>query len=141
MRSDNMNGPEDAVLIVDDDPAMAAFMEDVVEAFFQIKVLRAETTQAARDLFKRHAEEIRAMLCDFSIGNDAGTRLVKEFCAMRPDLNVIFVTGHLFDEEKLSKVVGREVGLIMKPFGPFELKAALDQSLWAAQGVSYELSF
>jgi len=140
MRSEKINGPGDAVLIFDDDPAMAAFMADVVEAFFQIKVLRAETAQAARDLFRRHAGEIRAMLCDFSIGDKAGTRLVKEFCATRADLNVIFVTGHLFNEQKLSHVVGREVALIMKPFGPFELKAALEKSLWAAQGVSYELS-
>jgi len=140
MRSEKMNGAADAVLIVDDDPAMAAFMADVVEAFFQIKVLRAETAQAARDLFRRHAEEIRAMLCDFSIGNEAGSRLVREFCARRADLNVIFVTGHLFDDQKLSHIVGREVALIMKPFGPFELKAALEKSLWAAQGISYELS-
>jgi DNA-binding response OmpR family regulator len=140
MRSDKLDGPEDAVLIVEDDPAIAAFMADVVEAFFSVRVLRAETTQAARDLFKRHAEEIRAMLCDFTLGDGAGTTLVKEFCARRADLNVIFVTGHLFDEQKLSQVVGREVALIMKPFGPFELKAALEKHLWAAQGFSYELS-
>lgn len=137
MRNSNLNTPRDAVLIVDDDPGVAAYMADVVESFFDVKTLRAETAEAARDLFALHGEEIRAALCDFTLGGaTAGTTLVKEFSAARSDLGIVFVTGHLLDEEKLSRVVGREVSLIMKPFGPAELKEALEKFLPAPELVA-----
>jgi len=117
------------VLIVDDDPAMAAFMADVVEAFFQIKVLRAETAQAARDLFRRHAGEIRAMLCDFSIGDEAGTRLVKEFCATRADLNVIFVTGHGDVPMAVEAMRHGAFDFLQKPFRDQDLIDRVQQAL------------
>jgi DNA-binding response OmpR family regulator len=139
MRKDDDSAPQSAVLIVEDDPGVAAYMADVVETFFQVKVLRAETAEAARDLFRLHAEEIRAVLCDFTLADGAGTTLAKEFCAARADLQILFVTGHLLNEAKLSRVVGREVSLIMKPFGPMELRAAVEKLIWSpVQWNAYE---
>jgi CheY-like chemotaxis protein len=130
------NESQKTVLIVEDDAAVAAYIADVAQAFFGVKALRAATLQAARELFKKRGEEILTMVVDFSLGDGTGAALVKEFATERPDIGVIFVTGHLVDEAKLAKVVGREVSLVLKPFGPFELKEALEKSLWVSANSS-----
>jgi DNA-binding NtrC family response regulator len=124
------NESQKIVLIVEDDTAVAAYIADVAHAFFGVKSVTAHSLKSARELFEQHADRVLTLIVDFSLGDGTGTTLVKELAAAAPGIGVIFVTGHLVDEMQLANVVGREVALVMKPFGPFELKAALEKSLW-----------
>ena len=132
---------KNAVLIIEDDPWVAGYVGDVVEAFYGLSVLKAESAETARKIFQGHDQSIAAIISDLSLHGIKGTSLVKELIAGRPEIAVIFVTGHLEEERDLSRAVGREVSLVMKPFSPADLKTALERRLsLAAQDFVYEKS-
>ena len=117
----------EAILVVDDEHAVVTYIADVIEGFFGIPAFKAQSAEAARELFKKHGERISTIISDMSMPGQSGTALMRELVADRPDVRVIFVTGNLVDETMLAKLVGRPVELLMKPFGPFELKGLLER--------------
>jgi CheY-like chemotaxis protein len=117
----------EAILVVDDEHAVVTYIADVIEGFFRIPAFKAQSADAAREVFKKHGDRITTIISDMSMPGQAGTALVRELVAARPDVRVIFVTGNLVDESTLAKLVGRPVALLMKPFGPFELKGLLER--------------
>ena len=127
-----------AVLIVDDELPVVNYIADVVEGFFQTPAFKAQSAEAARDIFKKHGDRIATVISDMSMPSQFGTALVRELVAGRPDIRVIFVTGNLVDEKTVAKLVGRPVELLMKPFGPFELKGLLERM---AFNTTYESTF
>lgn len=120
-----------AVLVIDDDAWIADYIGDVVHAFFGFTILKAESAETARALFSTHAESIVAIISDLSLRATSGSALVRELTASRRDIGVVFVTGHVENERELSKAVGRPVSLLMKPFGPVDLKLALQNRISA----------
>jgi len=116
-----------SVLVVDDELPVATYVADVLEVLFHVPTFIALSADAARDLFKTHRDRISTVISDMSMPGESGTSLVRDLIADRPDLHVIFITGNLVDEAKLAKLVGRPVALLMKPFGPFELKNLLER--------------
>ena len=123
-----LNETNQAVLVVDDELAVVTYIADVVEGFFQIPTFKAQSAEAAREIFKKHGDRITTVISDMSMPSQFGTALVRELVADRPDVRVIFVTGNLVDEKTVAKLVGRPVSLLMKPFGPFELKGLLERT-------------
>jgi DNA-binding NtrC family response regulator len=117
----------EAVLVVDDEQAMVTYIADVIEGFVGLSTFKAQSAEAAREVFKKHGGRITTIISDMSMPGQAGTALMRELVAAKPDLRVIFVTGNLVDETTLAKLVGRPVALLMKPFGPFELKGLLER--------------
>ena len=117
----------EAVLVVDDEHAVVTYIADVIEGFFRIPTFKALSADAAREVFKKHGDRITTIISDMSMPGQSGTALVRELVGERPEVRVIFVTGNLVDESTLAKLVGRPVALLMKPFGPFELKGLLER--------------
>jgi CheY-like chemotaxis protein len=120
-----VNSKHEEVLVIEDDPWVAAYIAEVVESFFAVKAVIAPSAAAARQLF--HANRAwRVIISDLSLPGADGEALVAELLAGAKDIAVIFVTGQLRDAAVLEKIVGRPISLLLKPFVPFELKAALE---------------
>jgi DNA-binding NtrC family response regulator len=120
---------EKSVLVIEDDTGVAAYIREVVETFFPVTVLQAASAELARELFCRHRESMSVIISDLSLPGVSGVSLVKELVENHPHIGVLFVTGNLENRRNLSKAVGREVSLVMKPFGPIELKVVLENFL------------
>ena len=52
-----------------------------------------------------------------------------ELVATDRNVPVIFITGHLRDAGQLSRAVQKPVTLLLKPFKPADLKAAVEYAL------------
>ena len=130
---------QNTILLIEDDVDVAAYIKGVVETFFPAIVLHAASAAFARRLFCENSESIRAIISDLSLPGISGVSLVKELSAAHQEVGIVFVTGYIEEEASLSKLVGRKVSLVMKPFGPIELKSALEKYL-AVTASAYEFT-
>lgn len=126
-----MNAARNHLLLIEDDPWVADYIADVVEAFFAFRVLRAETAEAARARFYANSDLLAAVISDLTLGSTSGLALVRDLVGSRSEIAIVFVTGHVENERDLSTRVGRPVSLLMKPFNPVDLKCALETRLAA----------
>jgi DNA-binding NtrC family response regulator len=124
-----MNRDRNSVLLVEDDPWVADYIADVVTAFFGFRVLKAATAEEARKQFFENCDEIAAIISDLSLEGANGRAVVSELAGRRPEIGIIFVTGHVLHERELSKAIGRPVSLLLKPFTPLDLKTAIEARL------------
>jgi len=112
---------------MEDDPWVADFVGDVVAAFFPaFRILRATSVEQARKTFYANCDEIAVIISDLSLGANDGKQVVREMAGGCHDIGIIFVTGHVDYERELSKAMGRPVSLLLKPFGPVDLKLAIE---------------
>jgi DNA-binding NtrC family response regulator len=127
-----MNGARDIILIMEDDPWVADYIADVLNAFFSsFRILKTASVDEARKAFYAHYDEITAIVSDLSLGGADGSAIIREMAGGCHDIGIIFVTGHVENARELSKTVGRPVSLLLKPFGPVDLKTAIESRLAA----------
>jgi DNA-binding NtrC family response regulator len=121
-----------SVLIIEDDIQIASYIADVIQAFFHLPVISAASAAEARRAFASNQDRIAAVLSDLGIPGANGVDLVKELVADKPEIGIIFATGYTPTEKELSAKVGRPISLLLKPFTPVELMAALEITLPSA---------
>jgi len=109
--------PEDriGILIVDDDPAV----RDVVHFGMKRRGLRAWTAMdgsSAVELYRRHREEIDAVLLDVRMPGMDGPQTLVELQKMQPRIRCCFMSGDLggYSEESLLEMGASKV--FRKPF-------------------------
>jgi CheY-like chemotaxis protein len=109
------------VLVVDDDALVrlvgVAMMEDLGFA-----ILEAESGEAALEII-RERPDIVLLFTDVRMPGMDGIHLAQEAVSLRPDLKVIFVSGYRAGNAPLP------APLVAKPYGPTELKRAVDLQL------------
>ena len=114
------------VLIIEDEPIIAADIEGLVEdlghSVDAIAATHEEATKAASDK-KPGIVLADVQLADGSSGIDAVTDILKDY-----DVPVIFITA--FPERLLTGDKPEPAYLISKPFNPENVKAAISQALF-----------
>lgn len=116
------------VLIIEDEPIIAADIEDIVSGMgHRITAIAATETEAVIEAKAHKPGLILAdvQLADGSSGIDAVERILKEM-----DVPVIFITA--FPERLLTGEKPEPAFLISKPFDPENVKAAVSQALFFA---------
>jgi CheY-like chemotaxis protein len=121
-----------SVLVIEDDKQIAAYITDVIETFFHLPVISASSALDGRRAFETNREKVATIISDLSIPGANGVELVTELVADKPEIGIIFATGYTPTEKELSEKVGRPISLLLKPFTPVELMAALELSLPSA---------
>ena len=114
------------VLIIEDEPIIAADIEDLVSGMgHRITAIAATETEAVIEAKAHKPGLILAdvQLADGSSGIDAVERILKEM-----DVPVIFITA--FPERLLTGEKPEPAFLISKPFDPENVKAAVSQALF-----------
>ena len=81
------------VLVVDDEPDDLQQMQKALEAegYF---VLLAEDYDSAMRMFQTHQASIDLLLTDIAIPGDNGCELAKAILSVRPEIQVLLVSGH-----------------------------------------------
>jgi two-component system cell cycle sensor histidine kinase/response regulator CckA len=123
-----MNGERKCVLIIEDDPLVAWLVAELLKSH-GIAFITAACAEAARTTFAAQHNSISTIISDLSLPGADGVTLVRQLVQDRPDIGIIFATGHLRNEQDLSNAIGRPVSLLLKPFSPKEFKAALDKHI------------
>jgi len=113
------------VLVVDDDPDVAALLKTYLEAN-ELRVSCAADGRAMHAAFEREAIDL--VLLDVRLGRENGLQLAAQLRARTP-LPIIFVTGR---GEEADRVMGLELGgddYVVKPFSERELLARVRAQL------------
>lgn len=113
------------VLVVDDDVDVREFLIDAVSALGHDVVAAADGREALRVL---GTERVELLLADFSMPHMDGAELARHALALRPDLKVVFASGHP-DADAFHAATGREAVVLRKPFDIETLRRTLNSQL------------
>ena len=134
MNSDLENLPPKAgqtdapwILVVDDEPSMRQLINVVLKAAGWNVVL-AEGAAEALEALKTSATIPSVVICDVLMPRVDGLELIRRMCSRIPNLNVIFISGHLTDVSWWPTDL-REHRFLAKPFENKQLVAAVTESL------------
>jgi DNA-binding NtrC family response regulator len=79
-------------------------------------VLMAEDGRKGVEVFRKHAEDIRLVLLDLTMPHLSGEEAYREIKQIRPDVQVILISG-FNQQEALDHFTGKGLaGFIQKPF-------------------------
>jgi len=114
----------EAVLIVDDN-------DDVRNLLVGILTLRAYTILTARNgrhalnVAAQHPGPIHLLVTDVAMPEMGGIELAAVLRELRPDLKVLFTSGHTEHPELLSRPFDADTQFLPKPFLPADLTQAV----------------
>jgi CheY-like chemotaxis protein len=120
-------GSGETILLVEDEPILRELAHAILsEAGY--RVLGAEQSEGARDLWMQHQHEIDLLLTDMVLpGQQTGRELAAELQQMKPGLKVIYTTGYSQD---LVEPDCNPLNFLQKPYPPETLtrtvRACLD---------------
>jgi CheY-like chemotaxis protein len=119
----------ETILLVDDQEATAHITRILLESW-GYRVLESHDGIEAIDLFERENGEVHLLIADVLMPHMAGPQLARELTRRNPNLNVLFLSGHLKPD-----LEGVRAGFLAKPFNPASLarmvRKELDRTLAA----------
>lgn len=98
------------VLVVDDDIRLLAVTAEMLRAE-GYRVLKARTPEEAELVFEQRPAEIDLLLSDVQMPGMSGPELGTRLRCVRPDLPIIFMTGHPCQIAALGKVLEKPFGM------------------------------
>ncbi len=114
------------VLVIDDEPAIREVAAKMLENL-GFSVLAAGDGQEGLQVFRQHAEQIRAVLLDLTMPVMTGEEALRELRREREDVIVLLMSGY-HEEELSTRFQGRGVsGFLQKPFAPSTLREKLQR--------------
>ena len=110
------------VLVVDDEPLVLEVLVRAVERF-GARAWSASSPREALAVFSSHADAIQAALLDWCMPEMNGGELAARLLEIRPDLDVVFVTGNRTEVEKARMDLPPKI--LDKPVSPLAVARAL----------------
>jgi PAS domain S-box-containing protein len=121
------------ILAVEDDPSVRGLVKEFLETAGHSVLIASNGLDAIR-VARGHPGPIDLVLTDVIMPAMNGADLVDRLTATRPDLGVLYMTGHREDAIAYQGVLEPGVSLIPKPFSRIELLARVEAMLRAKQG-------
>ena len=121
-------GRGETVLVVEDEPALLAMAETMLEKI-GYRVLAAGTPGKAVDLAGEHAGEIQLLMTDVVMPEMNGRDLAKRLLSLSPRLKCLYMSGYTADIIAHQGVVDEGVHFIQKPFSLRDLAAKVREAL------------
>lgn len=126
-RADKRTGWE-TVLVVEQDEAVRALAREVLRRH-GYAVLEARHGVDALRTAERHRDAIHLLITDVVTPHMSGREVAERLTSARPDMKVLFVSGHAADEQTVD--VARGATFLRKPFTPdalaLKVRALLDR--------------
>jgi signal transduction histidine kinase len=117
-------GGTETILLAEDNAALRDVARKVMEPLGYHMIV-ASTGQEAVELFKANREKIRVAVLDVIMPSLGGVEAYLQIRALKPDLPVIFTTGHTAESASLNSLLEKGAVFLGKPHTP----AALCQTI------------
>jgi two-component system, cell cycle sensor histidine kinase and response regulator CckA len=114
----------ETILLVEDELDVRALIRDMLRVY-GYNVVEAEDQTNAIELCHRKDLKLDVLLTDVVMPNMSGPELVKAVQLLRPDLKVIYMSGHARDRFGKSGIDEDTVNFIQKPVMPEALTARI----------------
>jgi CheY-like chemotaxis protein len=112
-------GGKETILLVEDESALRTVTKTMLEKY-GYKVIEAVDGVEAVDKFEEHKDTISLVLMDVIMPNKNGKEAYQDILVIRPDAQVIFLSGYTSDSI-MNKIVDEGWKLLLKPVSPKEL--------------------
>jgi two-component system cell cycle response regulator CpdR len=111
------------VFVVEDEPAVRRLISKVLETLGYSTLQAHSGLEALRKLCS--TEPLDAMIIDLGLpGDHDGYELCKQVGRLRPDVKVLYITGHPAEHPTVRKA-SQYAGVLRKPFSMQDLREAI----------------
>jgi DNA-binding NtrC family response regulator len=114
----------ETILLVEDEAGVRGLMRKVLEAY-GYTVLPAQDAAEALAIEERHHGTIHLVVSDVIMPGLSGPALAQRIVQRRPDITVLFVSGHAGRQAIDLGVSSSNVSFLQKPFTPESLVASV----------------
>jgi PAS domain S-box-containing protein len=115
----SLDGSE-TVLLVEDDPAVSAFISAVLNSH-GYRVLTPKRPQDAEKTFEENHGRVHLLLTDVVMPEISGAELSKRLAARNPQMKLLFMSGYIGDDILRQGIQQQDVPFLQKPFTPLIL--------------------
>ena len=113
----NSGAERPMVLLVEDEPGVRAVAKRVLMRH-GYSVIEAESGLDALTVSRTHLGPIHLVVTDAVMPGMSGAETVRRLQEERPDLKVLFMSGHTEDEVLRRGIIGATMPFLQKPFTP-----------------------
>jgi CheY-like chemotaxis protein len=110
----------ETILLVEDDDRVRTLVRAMLQKF-GYRVLEATDGSVALQVCDRHEGPIHLLLTDVIMPQLSGKELAERITEVRPDINVLFMSGYTDNHIATHGILDEGVALIQKPFSETEL--------------------
>ena len=123
------------ILVVDDEISDRERMQEILQGQ-SYAVIAAGDYDSAVDAFREHGDRVQLLVADISLPGKNGCDLAKKLIAIKPELRVLFVSGHVGLEVcKFYGLAPSDLHFLRKPFEAEEFVERIGQVLHAESHV------
>jgi DNA-binding response OmpR family regulator len=123
----------ETILLVDDEEPYRTAIRRILESK-GYTVLEADTYQRALRVFAENSDSITLLLTDISLPGGNGCELWVSMRTRKPDLNVLFISGHVGAEVcRFHGLEPSHLHFLGKPFKVLDLLARVKQILVSSE--------
>jgi PAS domain S-box-containing protein len=112
--------PTPTILLVEDEDGVRRMMHRFLERE-GYQLLAARNAEEAEDIAGVYAEAIHVLVTDVVMPGMTGPQLAERLKPLRPQMQVLFVSGYRHDALDQQGLLGRGVHVLPKPFPPAQL--------------------
>ena len=114
------------VITIDDDLRIRESVESLLESAGLASLVFSSAEEFLRS---GSLSEARCLITDVRMVGIDGVELLRRVRLVRPQLPVIFITGHQDDEVRRKALEGGAFAFLLKPFEPADLLAIVSQAV------------
>jgi PAS domain S-box-containing protein len=121
------------ILLAEDDEQVRVLTGEIL-AMNGYTVLEAAHGAEALRIVGQHGAPIDLLIADVVMFGISGPQLARSVVSMRPDIKVLYLSGHTADALRRHGVLQPDFMMIRKPFTPMALLEAVGQAFEGGQG-------
>jgi PAS domain S-box-containing protein len=126
-----VTGGNETILLVEDEEALRGLLRQVLQSYGYV-VLEARDGQDGLWMAGQHSGPIHALVTDLVMPRMGGRELAEHLLRQRPDLRILFMSGHTEDPDLQRGKFGPGAAFVHKPFSPLALARRVRQLLDSA---------
>jgi signal transduction histidine kinase/ActR/RegA family two-component response regulator len=122
------SGSNETILLAEDDRFVRMLTKHILIKYGYL-VIEASDGDDALEKFRQNFESVQLLLLDVIMPKKTGMQIYEEARKIRPDIKVLFMSGHTFDVITKQGVFAEDIPLISKPLTPGELLVKIREVL------------
>jgi PAS domain S-box-containing protein len=131
-----VTGGQETILLVEDEEPLRTLVREVLQSY-GYTVLEARDGEDGLWMARQHAGTIHALLTDLVMPRMGGRELAEQLSRQRPNLRIMFMSGHAKDASHHRVELGPNTAFVQKPFSPLalvrEVRDLLDADVTAGE--------